>query len=214
VYRHERQHVILIAIDASRLMSARVAGRTKLDHAIHAALALAYGCLSSGDRAGMLVFDAVVRSYLPPRRHRESLGAFIDLVRTVEPRLVEADYGALVRTLAARQRQRALIVVFSDLVEADPAMIVRPLILLARRHRVLLVAIRDPLYDESRDSLEGDEGLMALYRRLALADLAHGRDLTLGELHTAGVDTLDLSPAALTTAVLNRYLALRSGPEP
>jgi len=41
LYQHERRHTVLVAVDASRLMGGRIEDRTKLDHAVDAALALA-----------------------------------------------------------------------------------------------------------------------------------------------------------------------------
>jgi hypothetical protein len=145
LFRHERNRTVLVALDASRLMGSLVDGRTKLDHAIDAALALAYGAITAGDRIGMLVFDGAVRALLEPgpRRH---LGAFVDLLRTVEPRLVEADYMTLAQALGGGRRQRALVIVLTDFVDADPAAVLHPLALLARRHRVLFVAVRDRAY--------------------------------------------------------------------
>jgi uncharacterized protein (DUF58 family) len=207
--QHERHHTIVVAVDASRLMASRVDGRTKLDFAADAALALSYGALASGDRVGMALFDDAVRGYLAPRSHRRDLGQFVDFLRDAEPRLAEASYGALAATLAARQRQRALLVVLTDFVDVEPRSFIAPLTVLGRRHRVLLVAIRDRIYQrlEPQSARGGD--VLDLYRRLVLDDLLHERETALLTLRRAGVHTLDLPPEQLTAAVLNRYLAMR-----
>ena len=82
-HRHEESRTVLIALDRSRLMGARaprpdVGNRddgfasTKLDHAIDAALALAFASLVAGDRVGLLVFDrAVVQMVFTRRASRE-----------------------------------------------------------------------------------------------------------------------------------------------
>lgn len=206
-FQHERNHTVLIAVDSSRLMGGDVDGRHKLDHAIDAALALAYAALAAGDRVGMLVFDRELRGYCAPRPHPRQLGACLELLRGVQPRLVEADYRALLRALAARHRQRALVVVLTDFVEAGAAAFAEPLAVLGRHHRLLLVALRDVLLDES-----GAAGL-DLYRRIVLDDLAQARETALATLRRGGVQTIDLPPASVTGAVLNRYLALRHGPD-
>jgi len=214
LHQHERNHTVLIAVDASRLMGGRSRGRTKLDHAVDAALALAYAALASGDRAGMAVFDARVRAELAPRSHRSGLGDFVELLRPVQPRLVEADYRALARALTTRQQRRALVVVLTDFVEADPASLVGPLALLARRHRVLLVAIRDRLFDglDARSPAGADPARHG-FRRVVLDDLLREREQTLARLRRAGLHTLDLVPERITAGVLNRYLELRYGDE-
>lgn len=209
-YQHEHNHSVIIAVDASRLMAGVVDGRSKLDFAVDAALALAYAALTAGDRVGAVVFDRDVTGYLAPRAHRRQLGSVIDLLRAVQPRLVEPDYEALVRSLALRHRQRALIVVLTDFVEASAERLTAPLAVIARLHRLLLVAVRDRafgLLDASAAS--GDP--LDLYRRIVLDDLLHDRDVALGILRRRGVQTVDLPPEAITAEILNRYLAIRYG---
>lgn len=205
LYQHERNRTVLIALDASRLMGGVVDGRTKLDHAVDAALALAYGAIAAGDRVGMLVFDDRIRAALEPapRRH---LGPFVELLRAVEPRFVEADWVALARQLTGRAR-RALVIVLGDFVDVDAATLVEPLAVVARHHRVLFAAVRDRVYAGLAPGPEDDA--MAPYRRLVLDDLLAERETTLARLRRAGLETLDLPPERITAPVLNAYLAMR-----
>lgn len=211
-FQHERNHTVLIAVDGSRLMAGDVDGRSKLDHAIDAALALAYAALQSGDRVGLLAFDRELRGYCAPRAHRRQLGVLIDVLRPLQARLVEPDYRLVVRTLAARHRQRALLVVLTDVVEAGAAIFTEPLAVLGRRHRVLLVALRDRLF-ATLDVGAGGTDVLTVSRRLVLADLLRERDTALATLRRGGVQSIDLPPEAITAAVLQRYLALRYGAE-
>jgi uncharacterized protein (DUF58 family) len=212
LHQHERNHTVVIALDASRLMAGRIGTRTKLDHAVDASLALAYAALLSGDRVALSVFDHEVRGFLAPRAHRRALGPLIEFLRPVEPRLVEADYASLVRALGARQRRRALVVVFSDFVESDSASPIGILRVLSRHHRVLLVAVRDPLYAEL-DANRSGSGMQEALRRVVLDDLLGERETALLSLRRGGLHTLDLAPDHLTAPVLNRYLELRYGQE-
>lgn len=209
-YQHERNHTVLLALDSSRLMGARSDGRTKLDHAVDAALALGYAALVAGDRVGLVVFDRQVRGTVAPRPHRHALGPLVEVLRTVTPQLVEADYRVLVRDLSVRQRQRALVVLLTDFVEVDAATVLAPLAVLAGRHRILLVALRDRAY-AALDAAAADVAVADPYRRLVLEDLLAERTRALHALARRGVQTLDLAPQQVTAAVLNRYLALRTG---
>jgi len=206
-YQHEQNHLLVIALDTSRLMAGRVGSRTKLDYAVDAALALTFAALAAGDRVAMALFDARVHGYLAPQRNRRGLGRFVEFLRCEEPRLVEASYTDLVRGLGARQRQHALVVVLSDFVEVGPEAMVQPLLVLGRRHRVLFAALRDPVYAELDAT---SDGAVADYpRRIALDDLLREREIALASLRRAGLHTVDLPPAELTAPILNRYLALR-----
>jgi uncharacterized protein (DUF58 family) len=210
-FQHERNHAVVIAVDASRLMAGEVDGRSKLDHAVDAALALAYAALTAGDRVSLLVFDREVVGHLAARAHRRNLGAFLELLRPVQPRLVEADYAALSRALALRHRQRSLVVVLTDFVEANALLVTAPLSVVARRHRLLLVALRDRVFAALDHPSAGDD--LDIYRRVVLDDLLRERDAVLSSLRRGGVQTLDLPPELITAAVLNRYLAIRYGPD-
>ena len=50
--RAERNHQVMIAVDTGRLMCEPLAGIPKVDHAVNAALILAYVSLRAGDRVG------------------------------------------------------------------------------------------------------------------------------------------------------------------
>ena len=213
LHQHERSHTLLLALDASRLMAARAGDRSKLDFAVDAALALAWAALATGDRVGLVVFDAAVRAQLAPRGRRGDLGDFVEALRSVQPRLVEAEPDTLVRHLTVHRQQRSLVVLLTDFVEAAAARLVPPLVVLARRHQVLLVALRDHAYDvlDPRSGAADDATRPhALERHLVLDDLLREREAALATLRRAGLHTLDLVPEAVTPAVLNRYLALRA----
>lgn len=214
LYQHERNHTVLLALDSSRLMGGRFGGRSKLDYAVDAALALCYAALGFGDRVGLIVFDREVRGHVVPRSYRRDLGAFVEVLRRVQPRVVEPDYDALLRALAARQRQRALVVLFTDFADTGARSFTAPLAVLARRHRLLLVAVRDPVYERLSPAPPATGGdPLDLYRRLVVDDLLQERETALATLRRRGVQTLDLLPKAMTAPVLNRYLALRYGAE-
>jgi len=213
LYQHERNHTVVVALDSSRLMAARSDGRTKLDHAIDATLCIAFAGLVSGDRIGVVVFDREIRAHLAPRAHRQAIGAFTDVLHPLQPRMVEPDYGALVRDLAVRQRQRALVVIMTDFVEAEASEVAGPLSILGRSHRVLVVAIRDPIFD-TLDQGDDSGGIFGLHRRLVLDDLLHERETTLALLRHQGIHALDAPPRRIVTPVLNHYLAVRYGADP
>ena len=123
----------------------------------------------------------------------------------------EPSYRVLVETLARAQRKRALVVVLTDFVEGSASRELEAwLSVLARRHCVMLVALRDRMLAEL-DQREPAISLAQLYRRLALQDLAVEREAALGRIRHFRVQTLDLDPARITVPVLSRYLAIRQG---
>src|SRR5260370_30006596 len=211
-YQTERRHTVFVALDTGRLMSAYVDGTSKLDHAINCAAALARASMGYGDRMGFVAFDSTLRLFARPRSGRGGVGAMIDATSSLAPASFEPDYRILVETLARHQKKRALIVVLTDFVEGGTSRGLEDyLAVLARRHCVMLVALRDRMLREV-DEREPTISRERLYRRLALQDLVAEREAVLARIGAFGAQALDLDPAQVPAPVLNRDLAARPAP--
>jgi uncharacterized protein (DUF58 family) len=209
-YQTERHHTVMIAVDTGRLMASLVDGSSKLDHAIDCAVALARASKEYGDRVGFIAFDRELRVMARPRSGPSGVSAIVAATLKLEPFPHEPNYRVLVETLARYQRKRALIVVITDFVEGSASAELEAYLgVLARRHYVMLVAMRDPLLGEL-DDREPEITSERLYRRLALQDLVGEREAALARIARFGAQTLDLDPARITAPVLNRYLAIRN----
>lgn len=228
-HRHEESRTILLALDRSRLMGARAphdgaseAGHpgfasTKLDHAIDAALALAFASLVAGDRVGLILFDRTVVRPIAPVVHRASLGRFVDALSAVQPVSFEADYRRVTREILSMHRKRAMVVVLTDFMEVDRDELIRPMSLLARHHEVVFVAIREPILEQLEEARptaavsKAEARPIELYRRIVLSDLLHEREGRLVTLRRQGISVLDVPPSEVTASALNRYMELRYG---
>ncbi|MDT5261711.1 MAG: hypothetical protein QOC61_715, partial [Acidobacteriota bacterium] len=100
-YQIERDQTILIALDAGRLMTARIGTETKFDTAIHAALTLMSAARRAGDQAGLVVFGRRVKAYVPPAKGREQLDRVLEALHAVEPELIEPSYTRAFEFIAA-----------------------------------------------------------------------------------------------------------------
>jgi uncharacterized protein (DUF58 family) len=121
---------------------------------------------------------------------------------------VESDYPAAFRHLAAKNRKRALTVLFTDVVDrtASDALVAHTTTL-RPRHLPLAVTLRDP-------ALEALAGVhpttqTAAFERAAAEELLNARDAALAEMRARGVIVLDVSPASAGAAVVERYHALK-----
>jgi uncharacterized protein (DUF58 family) len=208
-YQTERRHTVFVALDTGRLMAARVDTASKLDHALDCAVALAHASQEYGDRVGFLAFDRELRVLVRPKAGPNCAGALIQATLDLSPRPSEPSYRVVVETLARYQKKRALVVVLTDFVEGSTSSELESYLgVLARRHCVLLVALRDRLLSEL-DERQPTITRERLYRRLALQDLAVERAAALARIRRFGAQTLDLDPAEVIAPVLNRYLAIR-----
>jgi uncharacterized protein (DUF58 family) len=208
-FHTERNHTIVVAVDCGRLMAAQSGGASKLDHALAAAVSLVRACAQGGDRIGFIAFDEALRAWVPPQRPARALAPILEATLALAPRACEPSYRVLANLLQERQKKRALIVLLTDFVEgASTPGLEAYLSLLARRHCVLLVGIRDRLLREVEAAAPEVAGL-DIYRRLVLQDLDVARQAAVARITRTGVQTLDLDATQITAPLLDRYLRIR-----
>lgn len=204
-WQPERNQTLWILLDCGRHLSARLAdGRTKLDHAVDAALALARAAAARGDRAGAVLFGAEVRRVVPPTGGRAQLGPLADALHAADARVEESDYGAAFDVLDARQRRRALVVVFTDLADADTsALLLARAAQLRRRHLVLVAAVADSEIADAAGARPRDED--EAWMRAAAEIIVDERDQAARRLQGTGVQVESVTARALAAAVVGRY---------
>ncbi len=209
-YEVERSQSVVLMVDAGRLMTAEVdRGFPRLEYALNAALVLAHVAVSRDDRVGALVYADRVQGFSPPDRGRGALDRVTSILAAAEGRLVEPDVGAAFRQLASRGRKRSLLVLFTEVVDAE---ISAPLIAhasrAAGRHLALVVTLRDLALEAMERAVPGDAD--GAYRKAAAAELLQQREQALALLRRHGVAVLDASPRGLTAAVIDRYLEMKA----
>ena len=149
VMESERSQTVLIGVDAGRSMAARVDGLTKLDHAVNAALFLAFVAVRNGDRVGLVVFADGIKTFLAPAAGRLQYRKIVDALYSAKPHLTYVDYLALFKELNTRLLRRSLLCVFTDFIDEDQAQtMVDPLRRLAHRHVPLCLSVKDAALQE------------------------------------------------------------------
>ncbi len=202
-YEVERSQNLVLAIDAGRLMTERIEDRSRLDHALSAALVLADVAGIFGDRVGLLVFADGVQQFMAPAR--ATLGRLADALAAVRARPAESNYPAAFAFLRRQLGRRALIVAFTDVVDARAsAALVGQLARSARRHATLAVALRNPELTARADEPVHDEA--EAYGRAAAEELLQARGLALATMRRAGVLVADVTPGTAVADVVNQYL--------
>jgi uncharacterized protein (DUF58 family) len=103
-----------LVLDTSGSMGFGPTGATKLDYARRIAGALGYLALQQGDAVGLsCVAGGLVRN-IPPKRNPAHLIALFDLLEAAKPH-GDTQLASVLHELAETIRQRALIVIISDL---------------------------------------------------------------------------------------------------
>lgn len=207
-YQIERDQTILIAIDGGRLMTARIEQETKLDSAVHAALALMSAAARAGDNAGLLVFGRKIKSFLVPSRGRDHMDAALEALYAVEPEMIEPSYSRAFEFIAANSKRRSLVVLLTDLVDEEGSKeLLTSLRLLRPRHLPLVVTIADR--DLKAVVSRVPETAKDLFTQSVAEEIMHLREAALRLVESQGGLALDVTAAALAPALLEKYLQVK-----
>jgi uncharacterized protein (DUF58 family) len=209
VMESERSQSILICVDAGRSMAARVGELTKLDHAVNAALFLAFVAVRNGDRVGLVLFADGVKAYLPPMAGRGQYRKIVDTLYSATPSLTYVDYLALFKELNLRLHRRSLLCVFTDFLDEEQAStMIDPLHRLARRHVPLCLSVKDTaLQSLLRTAPPGPE---EAFQHAVASELLSDRETLKARVGRGGVQMIDVQPDELSLAAVNRYLDLKA----
>lgn len=215
----ERGAPLIILLDCARGMSAgggptgRVGDegdRSKLDHALAAALALTRIAASRGDRVTVTAFsdrlERSLRIHSSKRSIHTAYGALYDL----EARLVEPAFDLAAESAAQVESRRSTVVLFTSVVDLAAAELLRQAVLrLERRHRPILINLQDPEL-VALATAEPATAEDAFAKVAALEILLANRRLG-ARLRHAGIRVVNTSADRLALEALEAYLAMFQG---
>ncbi|MGO7909993.1 DUF58 domain-containing protein [Rhizobium ruizarguesonis] len=207
--RAERNHQIILCVDSGRLMAEQLAGFTKLDRAINAALAMCWGAGLAGDLVGFYSFDSRPRLFVPALPGRAAFPRLQTVCAGLRYETQETNHTLGLTHLSGRLKRRSLIVIFSDFVDTITAeLMIENMQVLARHHFVVYVALRDPMLAKL---IEPEETTLdAVARSVAARQILHERRAVMEKLARLGVLCLDSTPEALTSDLIARYIEIKS----
>ena len=147
-FEQESQLTIYLVLDASRSMAFQGGGLQKLAYAGLSLAALAYLGIQQQDKVGLVASgDKAIETIVPPRArttHLHDLLAVLDSIMARGGAGDEAPAVALQRIAELARRKRALIVLASDLFDADDKTLGVLAQLRAQKHDVSVLHILDP----------------------------------------------------------------------
>ena len=207
-FRAERNHQIVVTVDTGHLMSEPLDGIPKLDHALNAALLLAYICLSSGDRVGLFSFGAQVGPGLQPVSGVGSMPALTHLTSSIRYSRDETNFTLGLTSLAQRLNRRSLIILLNDFVDTVTAeLMLENVDRLRRRHVVVFVSLRDPLLASVARGTPTSR--QDLNRAVVAGNFLLDRDIIHRRLQHMGIHALDAEPARIGPELINQYLDIK-----
>ncbi|WP_404786036.1 DUF58 domain-containing protein [Altericista sp. CCNU0014] len=213
----EREQPLLILLDRGRLMTAQVAGLSRFDWAINAALSLAMAGLRRGDRVGVVVFDKTIHTWIAPLPGLGHLSHILERLNAIEPARTESDYVGVTAQVLNQYHRRALVVMLTDIVDeiASQDLLVA-MGRLSPRFLPLCVALRDPEVDaQAQPPLEQNRSVelktvQTLYTQSVALDLLHQRGVAFAKLRQQGTLVLDVPAPQVSEQLVNQYLRVKA----
>jgi uncharacterized protein (DUF58 family) len=206
--RAERNHHVILAIDNGFLMREEIGGLPKIDHAVTAALAIAWAASIGGDLVGHYAYDVRPRSFAKPEPGRAAFVRLRSWAAELDYVSRETNHTLALTELNARTPKRSLIVIFTDFVDTTSAeLMIENIGILSKRHLIIFVAIRDPdiegIVDKPPRDLSGVATLVAANQSIA------ERRLVLERLNRLGVTVIDAKPGQVTGQLISAYLDIK-----
>lgn len=207
-YQDERSQEIYCAIDMGRTMKMPFHGRTLLDYAINASLALSKTIIATHDKTGILAFAHQQSEFLPPAKDWRQFGKINEFLYKLQTGFLESDFEYLYKFIRAHIRRRSLIVLFTNF-DSENALKrnFRYIKDIARHHLLLVVFFED---SQARELLETEASDMTtIYERAISFDKLNKSRLLARELRKAGIRTVLSPPEKLGIQVINEYLGIK-----
>ncbi|WP_019972741.1 DUF58 domain-containing protein [Mycobacterium sp. 141] len=216
-WRPERDRRVVIVLDTGRTSAGRVgvdptagdpSGWPRLDWSMDAALLLAALASRAGDHVDFLAFDRVTRAGVFNASRTGLLAQLVEAMAPLQPALVESDASAMVAAVTRRVRQRALVVLLTDLNASaldEGLMTVLPQ--LSTKHQVLLAAVADPRVERLA---AGRDDAAQVYDAAAAERARNDRQTIATWLRRNGVDVVDAAPEELAPTLADHYLAMKA----
>lgn len=207
-YQDERSQDIYCAIDMGRTMKMPFHGRTLLDYAINATLALTRTVIATHDKAGVLAFAHQQSGFLPPAKEWRQFGKVNEFLYKLETGFLESDFEYLYKFMRANIRRRSLVILFTNF-DSENALKrnFRYIKDIARHHLLVVVFFEDSQARELVETQASD--IPAIYERAVNFDKIHKNQLLARELRKAGIRTVLSPPEKLGVQVINEYLGIK-----
>lgn len=197
---------LVVLLDAARTMSGRDGSRSKLDHALAAALALVRVAAARGDTVSLVAFSDRIDRTVRLRGSQQIEQAYSALY-DLDAKLVEPAFDLAAAKTAELESRRSTVVLFTSVVDLAAAELLRQAMLrLERRHRPILINLEDPeLIELARGAPKNVPQAFAKVSALEI-QLANRRLAT--ELRHAGVRVVNSAADQLALEALETYLSL------
>ncbi len=144
LFDEEREQTLVPAVDVSGSEDFGSGVQAKRDLAAEVCAVLGFSALQSGDRVGLVLFTEAVERFVPPQKGKRHVLRVLRDLYAHAPRSRGTDVAGALDHLMRVVRRRAIVVLVSDFMVADPDALARALRRTSRRHDLVAVRVVDP----------------------------------------------------------------------
>lgn len=220
LFEEERELTVMLVVDMSRSGWFGSGERTKVEVAAELCAVLAFSAIANKDKVGLLIFSDQVEKYIPPAKGKSHVLRLIRELLTFTPTGHGTDLNVPLQLLGSVLKRKATVFLVSDFWTGDFS---TSLSVLARRHDVVAVRVRDPreaavpsvglvqwVDAESGGTVVVDTSASEMRRQFGLRVSAADQALD-KTLAGRGVDVVDIDISASYVEPLRRFFLAREG---
>jgi uncharacterized protein (DUF58 family) len=142
VFTEERELTVLLLVDVSGSQTFGSHGYTKAEISAEVAAQIAFSAIANNDRVGLVLFSDRIEHVIPPKKGRKHVLGVIADILTFRAEGHGTDLAVGLNYLTGLVRRRAVVFLVSDFLVPE---FERPLRIVARRHDLIPVVVRDPM---------------------------------------------------------------------
>ena len=143
----ERELTVMLMVDMSASLRFGSEVLTKREVAAELSALLAFSAVRNNDRVGLIMFTDTVERFVPPKKGRKHVMRLVTEILGFRPVGRKTRLEAPLEVLSRISRRQSIAFLISDF-QAPSESYVRPLRIVARRHDLVPVIVRDRLEEE------------------------------------------------------------------
>lgn len=208
LYTEEQHLELMLLIDCGRTSQLQAGQLSRLHHYVNVAARLAQKAVQQGDHVGLVTFADAPLHWLAPQRGQQALHGVRNLLE--QARSLPRESNPLAAVLKMRQlvRQRALVVMFTDIDGTGSSeQLLKSVQLMKPKHLPLFASVLDEEIAALSNKVASD--WLDPYHALAARETRHAAAHTVLQLQQLGCQVIETKARLLDEQVLTCYDRLR-----
>ena len=180
-----------------------------LDYAINSSLVLSNTAILKHDKAGLVIFNTKVETFMPAERRKNTMSKLIKILYKQETEFLESNFELLYITIKRMITHRSLLVLYSNFESLNSLSRQLPFLQsISRNHLLLVIIFENTEISEFRKNEA--YRLEDIYTQTIAEKFIQDKSLIVKELNRHGILSVLTRPQDLSVTLVNKYLELKA----